>query len=216
MNCEAIENVLLEYIERDLPEDESASVTQHLKSCTVCAAKARRMREMIGVFSAARSLERGVTASAAPEAPPQPAVAPLQRLGDFEILGELGRGGMGVVYRARQLTLNRIVALKVLSPQLVQAPRAVERFRKEAQAAARLHHTNIVPIYAQGEEGAYVYYAMELVEGEALSAVLARDPLHLGATPAVNTPSPPSGDADPARTVRLPVDTPPRPVSSQT
>lgn len=218
MNCEAIENLLLEYVEHELPDDEAGQVTDHLHDCTICAAKARRMREMLGIFSAARSLERGVTTSAAPATPPQPAPAPLQRLGDFEILGELGRGGMGVVYRARQVTLNRVVALKVLSPQLVQAPRAVERFRKEAQAAARLHHTNIVPIYAQGEEDAYVYYAMELVEGESLSAVLARDPLHLGADPPPATPDPAVAAADLAPTVRLPSEGAghPRSTASQT
>jgi len=70
----------------------------------------------------------------------------LRRLGDFELVRELGRGGMGVVYQARQVSLNRQVALKVLSGGLGLTPKAVQRFRREAEAAAKLHHTNIVPV----------------------------------------------------------------------
>src|SRR5215831_21208237 len=95
-----------------------------------------------------------------------------RRLGDFEILCELGRGGMGVVYEARQVSLNRKVALKVLSGGLGLTPKAVKRFRREAEAAAKLHHTNIVPVYATGEEHGSYFYAMELIEGPSLDAVL--------------------------------------------
>ena len=68
-------------------------------------------------------------------------------LGDFELVREIGRGGMGIVYEARQRSLNRRVALKVLSSGLGLTAKAVVRFRREAEAAAKLHHTNIVPIY---------------------------------------------------------------------
>jgi hypothetical protein len=78
--------------------------------------------------------------------------SPSQRLGDFEIVRELGRGGMGIVYEARQVSLNRPVALKVLGVGLGLTPKAVQRFRREAEAAAKLHHTNIVPGYATGEQ----------------------------------------------------------------
>ncbi len=97
---------------------------------------------------------------------------PIRRLGDFEIVRELGRGGMGIVYEARQVSLNRKVALKVLSGSLGLTTKAVIRFQREAEAAAKLHHTNIVPIYATGEhEGAH-YYAMELIEGPGLDQVI--------------------------------------------
>ena len=95
-----------------------------------------------------------------------------ERLGDFQIVRELGRGGMGVVYEARQVSLNRRVALKVLSGGLGLTPKAVQRFRREAEAAARLHHTNIVPIYATGEEQGTHFYAMELIDGPSLDQVI--------------------------------------------
>src|SRR5690349_10229025 len=85
----------------------------------------------------------------------------VQVLGDFELIRELGRGGMGIVYEARQVSLNRKVALKVLKAGLGLTTQAVTRFRREAAAAAKLHHTNIVPIYATGEHGEYHFYAME-------------------------------------------------------
>jgi serine/threonine protein kinase len=95
----------------------------------------------------------------------------LQRLGDFEIVREVGRGGMGVVYEARQVSLNRRVALKVLSG-FGLSPKAVPRFRREAEAAAKLHHTNIVPVYATGEENGTHFYAMELIDGPSLDTVI--------------------------------------------
>jgi serine/threonine protein kinase len=93
---------------------------------------------------------------------------PLPRLGDFEVVREIGRGGMGVVYEARQVSLNRKVALKVLSGGLGLTAKAVQRFRREAEAAARLHHTNIVPVYATGEQDGTHFYAMELIDGPSL------------------------------------------------
>src|SRR5271167_2327664 len=95
-----------------------------------------------------------------------------RRLGDFEIIQELGRGGMGVVYEAVQLSLGRRVALKVLAGGLGLTPKAVDRFRREAAAAAKLHHTNIVPVYATGEQDGAHFYAMELIEGPSLDHVI--------------------------------------------
>jgi serine/threonine protein kinase len=95
-----------------------------------------------------------------------------QPLGDFVLGREIGRGGMGVVYEARQRSLNRLVALKVLSTSVGLTPTAVRRFKREAEAAAKLHHTNIVPIYATGEQEGMHFYAMELIEGPSLDQVI--------------------------------------------
>ena len=90
-------------------------------------------------------------------------------LGDFRLLAELGRGGMGVVYRARQLSLDRDVALKVLPDHITRHPATVARFKREALLAANLEHPHIVAIHAVGQQGHTHYFAMELVDGGTLS-----------------------------------------------
>lgn len=96
-----------------------------------------------------------------------------ESIGDFQILRELGRGGMGVVYEAREKSLDRIVALKVMRFGIVD-PKALDRFRREAETAGALHHTNIVPVYATGREGDTSWYAMQRIEGESLAERLSR------------------------------------------
>jgi tetratricopeptide (TPR) repeat protein/tRNA A-37 threonylcarbamoyl transferase component Bud32 len=119
------------------------------------------------------------TATSGGEVPPPPS---LKRLGDFELLRELGRGGMGVVYEARQVSLKRRVALKVLPPAMGLTPQARQRFEREAQAAAKLHHTNIVPVHAIGDHDGHHFYAMDLIEGQSLDHVL-RDVADAGSNP---------------------------------
>lgn len=94
------------------------------------------------------------------------------RLGDFRILREVGRGGMGVVYEAEQLSLGRRVALKVLPFAGALDARQLQRFKNEAQAAAQLHHTNIVPVHYVGSERGVHFYAMQFIEGQTLAAVI--------------------------------------------
>ena len=96
--------------------------------------------------------------------------------GLYEIEAEIGRGGMAVVYRARDLRLRRKVALKVLPPELAFREEVRSRFLREAEMAARLSHPHIVPIYSVDEAEGIVYFAMGLVEGESLAALLAREP----------------------------------------
>jgi tRNA A-37 threonylcarbamoyl transferase component Bud32 len=102
----------------------------------------------------------------------QPAPAQAVQLGDFRILREIGRGGMGVVYEAEQVSLKRKVALKVLRFGGVADEAALQRFGREAETVARLHHTNIVPIFAVGCEHGVHYYAMQLIEGRSLADLL--------------------------------------------
>jgi serine/threonine protein kinase len=93
-------------------------------------------------------------------------------LGDYRIVRELGRGGMGVVYEATQISLNRSVALKVLPFAATLDPRQLQRFHNEARAAALLHHPNIVPVFGVGTERGVHYYAMQLIEGHSLAALM--------------------------------------------
>ncbi|HPM83818.1 MAG TPA: serine/threonine-protein kinase, partial [Candidatus Anammoximicrobium sp.] len=95
-----------------------------------------------------------------------------QRLGDFVLLREVGRGGMGVVYEARQLSLGRRVALKVLPFAAVLDSRQIARFKNEAQAAAQLLHPNIVPVFAVGVERGVHYYAMQFIDGQPLDRAI--------------------------------------------
>lgn len=97
-----------------------------------------------------------------------PNIKPGSKLGGFEIVRELGRGGMGVVYKAHEQSLQRVVALKILPKELVSDPAFVQRFKREARAAAQLSHPNIVHIYAVGEEDGTHYIAMEYVKGVSL------------------------------------------------
>jgi serine/threonine protein kinase/tetratricopeptide (TPR) repeat protein len=100
------------------------------------------------------------------------ACATLSYLGDYRIIREIGRGGMGIVYEAAQESLGRHVAVKVLPQGPLLAAKQLRRFEREARTAARLHHTNIVPVFGVGEQDGLHYYVMQLIRGVGLDAVI--------------------------------------------
>jgi serine/threonine protein kinase/WD40 repeat protein/Tfp pilus assembly protein PilF len=125
-----------------------------------------------------------------PVAPP----LPLTHLGDYRILREIGRGGMGVVFEAEQVSLGRRVALKLLPAQKLRDATQKRRFEREARAAAKLHHTNIVPVFGVGEHDGQPYYVMQLIQGLGMDAVLDE----LRKLPSSSTTEPTRLAADPA------------------
>src|SRR5881398_419791 len=120
-------------------------------------------------------MEKAKSADDNPESrhPARAAAVPLQQLGDYRILREVGRGGMGVVYEAQQLSLGRHVAIKVLPAHALLDARHLGRFQREARSAAKLHHTNIVPVFGVGEHDGLHYYVMQFIQGLGLDEVLA-------------------------------------------
>ena len=125
------------------------------------------MAMMENIALADESLEADATGDL-----PARRLPPLEQLGDYRILREVGRGGMGVVYEAEQVSLGRHVALKVLPPQMLRDARTRRRFEREARAAAKLHHTNIVPVFGVGEQDETPYYVMQFIQGLGLDGVL--------------------------------------------
>ena len=101
-----------------------------------------------------------------------PVASALRQLGDFRILREVGNGGMGIVYEAEQVSLGRHVALKLLPKNMLLDVQAKRRFEREAKSAAKLHHTNIVPVFGVGEQDGMPYYVMQFIQGLGLDDVL--------------------------------------------
>jgi tetratricopeptide (TPR) repeat protein/tRNA A-37 threonylcarbamoyl transferase component Bud32 len=134
---------------------------------------AEQIRDLFSALIVLEDVRPGQHRAVDAPAPPVAGEVPFRQLGDYRIVREIGRGGMGVVYEAEQEALGRRVALKVLPPEAMRDPRHLHRFQREARAAARLHHTHIVPVFGVGEDSGTHYYVMQYIEGRPLDEVLA-------------------------------------------
>jgi hypothetical protein len=127
-----------------------------------------------GPDSGAAVVNRDTGTAAAAETRLTRRVMPFHQLGHFDVLEEIGHGGMGVVYRGHDRSLDRTVAIKVLHPRFARDPAFVKRFRAEASAAAKLHHPHLVPIHFIGEDSGRHFYVMQFIDGESLAERLHR------------------------------------------
>jgi serine/threonine protein kinase/formylglycine-generating enzyme required for sulfatase activity/dienelactone hydrolase len=162
------------FVEGLASAEQLAGWKRHLRVCDRCAVAVGRVRagldpdcacEVPAAKPAQTSADRADT--------PVVGLEPNLQIGDFRLERRLGSGGMSVVYQALQISLNRRVALKVLPIGLAGGASAVERFHREARAAAKLRHPNIVTIHAEGAESNICYFAMEMIDGQGLDEVIA-------------------------------------------
>lgn len=156
-----------------LRSGESPSIEQYAESHPEHAPMIRSVFPSLAIVE--RVSAKNATASLTSTLPQerQPPTDPVHRhFDDFQIVRCIGHGGMGVVYEAIQGSLQRRVALKVIHPQASASQQSRNRFRREAESAAGLHHTNIVPVYGSGEDHGLLYYAMQLIHGSTLAQVI--------------------------------------------
>ena len=183
---------LLRFLEGPAPGVDDEAIVVHVEGCAECRAElerlaaatepsalrnvrtARPVRPDSSFLRDLKELDLRHLADLAP--PPPPGEAPLPRIPGYTILGELGRGGAGVVYHARHRVLGRAVAIKMLHPGLFPSEAERRRLRAEAEAVARLQHPNVVQLYEIGEADGSPYLVLEYVAGGTLASYLAGRP----------------------------------------
>lgn len=165
-------DTLAEDFVRRLRRGERPTLAEYVERRPDLADAIRRLFPALQLLEQLKPAPADLAAGSAPGEVP----AGCRQVGDYRLLREVGRGGMGIVYEAEQMSLGRRVALKLLPAHGLLDPTFLERFRREARAAAALHHTNIVPVFSVGEANGVAYYAMQFIHGQALDRVL--DDLH--------------------------------------
>ena len=173
------------YLEDRLGDADQASLVAHVRDCPDCQRELETLTEAestsarasspVGNRDTVLSCPREVFLERLKQLAPEAGAArlvisgPPPHVEGYEIEAELGRGGMGVVYRARQVSLNRLVALKMVLAGGFQSPKGRERFLAEAAVVARMHHPNVVQIFECGTHDDQLYFSMELCEGGSLA-----------------------------------------------
>jgi WD40 repeat protein/tRNA A-37 threonylcarbamoyl transferase component Bud32 len=177
---EEVLHAYLQAVDAGQASDRDALLRQHPEFASELAAffanqdeVAQLARGMAGPAAPASCAAEAPTPAPGEAAVPAPGTQ-VRYFGDYELLEEVARGGMGVVYKARQRSLNRLVALKMILAGQLASPADVQRFRTEAEAAANLDHPQIVPIYEVGEHDGQHYFSMKLIEGGSLGNCLER------------------------------------------
>lgn len=163
-------DVLADEFSERLRNGECPSIDEYVDGHPECADEIRELFPSVAVMEQLRRKKQAERQVAKRSGLGTPSA---DTLGDFRIVREIGRGGMGVVYEAEQQSLKRRVALKVLGSAVAGSPKQLQRFQREAEAAARLHHTNIVPVFGVGEHDGLHYYAMQFIDGVSLDEVIA-------------------------------------------
>ncbi len=186
ISCAELESLLSTHVPAKLTADQRAAAAAHTAECEACRERWGSDTVSLQLHVAAEpeaggpGVHGGVMARLQGEAPPgttevQARPGGTDKIAGYEILGVLGRGGMGVVYKARQVSVDRIVALKVLSAGLARDGTFHDRFVREARAAAAVNHPGIVDVYDVGLDGETHYIAMEYVEGPSLEELVKQE-----------------------------------------
>jgi len=172
-SARATDPVLADLVEQFLERLQAGEALDPTGFAAAHPEHAEPLRQLLPALEMMAALSRSAVRDGTGVAPAEDIAGPgLGVLGDFHILREVGRGGMGIVYEAEQLLLRRRVALKVLPFAAALDPRQLQRFKSEAQATALLHHTNIVPVHGVGAERGVHYYAMQFIDGRTLADVI--------------------------------------------